>query len=106
MPEILLRESDGAIAILTLNRPDQLNALSEELMAALQDEFDNPMILAKAHEAKTASGGMFRLFAAVLLIATLLVLPARAELPPPGANTRQNNDQYLFVQLKRTRGER
>ncbi len=40
MPEILLRENDGAVATLTLNRPEQLNALSEELMTALQAELD------------------------------------------------------------------
>ncbi|MDH3667191.1 MAG: enoyl-CoA hydratase [Paracoccaceae bacterium] len=40
MAEVLLRENDGAIAILTLNRPDQLNALSEALLTALQAAFD------------------------------------------------------------------
>ncbi|MFQ5564786.1 MAG: enoyl-CoA hydratase [Paracoccaceae bacterium] len=40
MPDILLRENDGATAMLTLNRPDQLNTLSEEMLAALQDELD------------------------------------------------------------------
>ncbi len=40
MPALLLRENDGAVATLTLNRPDRLNALSEELMTALQAEFD------------------------------------------------------------------
>lgn len=40
MSSVLLRENHGAIATLTLNRPDQLNALSEELMTALQGELD------------------------------------------------------------------
>lgn len=37
---VLIRETDGAVAILTLNRPEQLNALSEALMGALQAELD------------------------------------------------------------------
>jgi enoyl-CoA hydratase/carnithine racemase len=40
MPKILLRENDGAVTTLTLNRPNQLNALSEELMTALQAALD------------------------------------------------------------------
>ena len=40
MPEVLLREDAGGIATLTLNRPDQLNTLSEALMEALQDALD------------------------------------------------------------------
>lgn len=38
--EVLLREDAGRITTLTLNRPDQLNALSEALMEALQAELD------------------------------------------------------------------
>lgn len=41
MSALLLRENDGAIATLTLNRPEQLNVLSEGLMTALQAEFDH-----------------------------------------------------------------
>jgi enoyl-CoA hydratase/carnithine racemase len=40
MDPVLTRENDGAVATLTLNRPDQLNALSEGLMGALQAELD------------------------------------------------------------------
>lgn len=36
---ILLREDHGAVARLTLNRPAALNALSDELLAALRDTF-------------------------------------------------------------------
>ena len=37
---ILERRDAGAIAHLTMNAPDRLNALSEEMLAALQAEFD------------------------------------------------------------------
>ncbi|MFZ5781320.1 MAG: enoyl-CoA hydratase [Pseudomonadota bacterium] len=37
---VLLRRDDGPIAILTLNRPRAMNALSGELIDALQAEFD------------------------------------------------------------------
>ncbi|MEQ9259909.1 MAG: enoyl-CoA hydratase [Roseovarius sp.] len=37
---ILHREDDGAIAKLTLNAPEKLNALSDAMLAALQEEFD------------------------------------------------------------------
>jgi enoyl-CoA hydratase/carnithine racemase len=37
---VLLRRDDGPVAILTLNRPHALNALSGELIDALQAEFD------------------------------------------------------------------
>ncbi len=38
---ILLREDRGAVAILTLNRPNKLNALSNELIAALMAALDS-----------------------------------------------------------------
>lgn len=37
---VLLRQDEGRVATLTLNRPRQLNALSEALLTALQAEFD------------------------------------------------------------------
>jgi enoyl-CoA hydratase len=37
---VLLRENRGAEAILTLNRPDKLNALSNELIAAIMSALD------------------------------------------------------------------
>lgn len=37
---VLLREDAGGVATLTLNRPAQLNALSEALIGALETEFD------------------------------------------------------------------
>jgi enoyl-CoA hydratase/carnithine racemase len=44
---VLLRRDDGRVAILTLNRPHAMNALSGELIDALQAEFDR---LAKDRE--------------------------------------------------------
>ena len=38
---ILLREEREGIVTLTLNRPKQYNALSEEMLAALQAAFDD-----------------------------------------------------------------
>jgi len=41
MPDtILLREDRDAVATLTLNAPDSLNALSDAMLAALQSQFD------------------------------------------------------------------
>jgi enoyl-CoA hydratase/carnithine racemase len=37
---ILLRQDDAGVTTLTLNRPDQFNALSEDLLSALQTELD------------------------------------------------------------------
>lgn len=37
---ILQRQDRGAVAVLTLNNPDKLNALSDAMLAALQDQFD------------------------------------------------------------------
>lgn len=40
MDKILLREDIGAIAVLTLNRPEKINALSEAMLEALQAQLD------------------------------------------------------------------
>ena len=40
MDDILLRSDKDAVATLTLNRPSALNALSEELLSALQEALD------------------------------------------------------------------
>ncbi|MBZ0129858.1 MAG: enoyl-CoA hydratase [Rhodobacteraceae bacterium] len=40
---ILLRDDAGAVATLTLNTPKSLNALSDAMLAALQDQFDQLM---------------------------------------------------------------
>lgn len=39
--DILLRDDDSGVATLTLNRPDQYNALSEEMLTLLQGELDS-----------------------------------------------------------------
>ncbi|ABN78620.1 enoyl-CoA hydratase [Cereibacter sphaeroides] len=39
MTQILLREDRGAVATLTLNRPEALNALSDAMLAALKEQF-------------------------------------------------------------------
>jgi len=38
MPDTVLSERDGAVATLTLNRPERLNAITPELAAALREE--------------------------------------------------------------------
>jgi len=37
---LLLRQDEGSVATLTLNRPEQFNALSQDLMRDMQTEFD------------------------------------------------------------------
>jgi len=38
--QVLLRENHGAVALLTLNRPEKLNALNNELIGAIMRELD------------------------------------------------------------------
>ncbi|MFC4175055.1 enoyl-CoA hydratase [Microvirga sp. GCM10011540] len=38
--DVLLRKDDGGVVVLTLNRPAQFNALSEEVLSALQTALD------------------------------------------------------------------
>ena len=40
-PSVLQRENRGAVAVLTLNRPAKLNALSNELIAAIMGTLDD-----------------------------------------------------------------
>ena len=40
-PSVLQRENRGAVAVLTLNRPAKLNALSNELIAAIMGALDD-----------------------------------------------------------------
>ncbi|MBT7760136.1 MAG: enoyl-CoA hydratase/isomerase family protein, partial [Rhodospirillaceae bacterium] len=40
MSDTVHYETDGAIATVTLNRPDRLNAMNKELMAAMVDTLE------------------------------------------------------------------
>ena len=51
---VLLRRDEGRVAILTLNRPHALNALSGELIDALQAEFGFALAIA-THDANVAA---------------------------------------------------
>ena len=52
---VLLRENDGPIAVLTLNRPATRNSLSEAMLAALGDAFT--AIAADRERARGRAGG-------------------------------------------------
>ena len=56
-PLILLREDVGSIAILTLNRPEARNSLSETLLAALGDAFTEIAHEPKVHAVVLAANG-------------------------------------------------
>ncbi len=53
---LVLRQEDGGIVTLTLNRPAARNSLSRALMAALQDEFD-PIAASDARVVVLAAAG-------------------------------------------------
>lgn len=48
---LLLRRDLGAVARLTMNSPERLNVLSDDMLSALQDEFDR---IAGQHDAVRA----------------------------------------------------
>jgi len=56
-PLILLREDVGSIAILTLNRPEARNSLSEALLVALGDAFTEIAHEPKVHAVVLAANG-------------------------------------------------
>jgi enoyl-CoA hydratase/carnithine racemase len=49
MEPVLLRHRHGAVEVVTLNRPERRNALSSELLGALDAAFDE---LARDHEVR------------------------------------------------------
>ena len=98
---VLTRQDDGFITTLTLNRPDKFNALSNELLAALQAQFDaiavdrtvRVVVLAgagkafctghdlkemRANASRQAMQDLFRRCAAVMLAITRLPQPVIA----------------------------
>ncbi|MFN0027604.1 MAG: enoyl-CoA hydratase/isomerase family protein [Acidimicrobiales bacterium] len=56
-PELVTYEREGAIVILRLNRPDKLNAFSDELVIALRDAFRRFDADAAAHVAVLCGNG-------------------------------------------------
>ncbi len=84
---VLLRADDGGIATLTLNRPAARNALSRELMTALQDALD-------------AIGGD-RSVAVVVLAAAGPAFSAGHDLKEMRANPGREFAQALFAQCSR-----
>jgi enoyl-CoA hydratase len=92
--EVVLVERDGAIAVVLLNRPKQLNALSDELMGTLVDR------LAELDEDEAVRcivlGGSERAFAAGADIAQL------AESSPIGMYQQRRVDQWDRIRALRT----
>jgi enoyl-CoA hydratase/carnithine racemase len=84
---ILLREEQGGVVTLTLNRPAQFNALSEEMLSALQEALDD----LKQDEAVRC----------VVIAASGKAFCAGHDLKQMRANPRQDYYEALFVQCSR-----
>src|SRR3712207_2876717 len=84
---ILLRQEQDGVVTLTLNRPAQFNALSEEMLSALQEELD----LLK-------DDGAVR---CVVLAATGRAFCAGHDLKQMRANPRQEYYEELFAKCSR-----
>jgi len=56
-PSILLREDRDGICILTMNRPQQMNLLTGEMLEALQEALDSLFLDKKAHVVILAAAG-------------------------------------------------
>ena len=92
--EAILVERDGAVAVVLLNRPKQLNALSDELMAAVVDALEE-----LDHEAAIhciVLGGGERAFAAGADIAQL------AQATPIEMYAQRRVDQWDRIRALRT----
>ncbi|UVF20898.1 enoyl-CoA hydratase [Microvirga terrae] len=85
--KVLLREDRDGVATLTLNRPAQFNALSEEMLAALQAALDD----LKEDEAVRC----------VVLAAAGKAFCAGHDLKQMRANPRQDYYERLFAQCSR-----
>ena len=84
---ILLREEQGGVVTLTLNRPAQFNALSEEMLGALQEALDD----LKQDEAVRC----------VVIAASGKAFCAGHDLKQMRANPRQDYYDALFAQCSR-----
>jgi len=84
---ILLRDDRNGVVTLTLNRPDHFNALSEEMLAALQSQFDE---IAKDESVRC-----------VVIGATGRAFCAGHDLKQMRANPRQDYYEALFARSSR-----
>ncbi|KFG69172.1 enoyl-CoA hydratase [Microvirga sp. BSC39] len=84
---ILLREEQAGVVTLTLNRPAQFNALSEEMLTALQEALDNL--------------GQDEAVRCVVIAASGKAFCAGHDLKQMRANPRQDYYDALFAQCSR-----